>query len=65
MTMRLRPAGEHATILDVAADVQVQGKIATLGHFAIKRKAKDTVEKFARNISAELQLSVTSSGRHA
>ena len=55
MTVRLRPAGEAATILDVTADVVILGKIATLGQFAIKRKAKDTVQKFARNIAAELQ----------
>ena len=54
MTVRLRPAGEAATILDVTADVVILGKIATLGQFAIKRKAKDTVQKFARNLEAEL-----------
>jgi uncharacterized protein len=65
MTVRLRPAGEQATILDVAADVVILGKIATLGQFAIKRKAKDTVEKFTRNISAELQRPQASRGSHA
>jgi carbon monoxide dehydrogenase subunit G len=54
MTVHLRPAGA-ATVLDVTADVVILGKIATLGQFAIKRKAKDTVQKFARNIAAELQ----------
>ncbi len=65
MTLRLRPAAERATILDVTADVVVLGKIATLGQFAIKRKAKDTVQKFARNISAELQQPLAGRGSNA
>ena len=65
MTVRLRPAGEQATILDVAADVVILGKLATLGQFAIKRKAKETVQKFARNISTELQQSRASRGSNA
>jgi carbon monoxide dehydrogenase subunit G len=55
VTIALSPLGPRETMLDVTADVQILGKIATLGQFAIKRKAKDVVQQFARNIAAELQ----------
>src|SRR5262249_48445187 len=55
VTLALRPIGPRETVLDVTADVLILGKIATLGQFAIKRKAKDVVQQFARNIAAELQ----------
>ncbi len=45
------------TDLVVVADVEVLGKIATLGQFVIKRKAKDVVGKFAQNIQDELRKS--------
>lgn len=43
------------TILDVNADVQVLGKVATLGQFVVKRKAREIVKQFAHNIDAELR----------
>ncbi len=55
LDVAVRSLGASETILDVAADVQILGKIATLGQFAIKRKAKDIVQRFAQNIAAELQ----------
>jgi carbon monoxide dehydrogenase subunit G len=61
MAVVLRPAGPRETVLDVTADVQILGKIATLGQFAIKRKAKDVVQRFARNLAAELQSASPSS----
>lgn len=42
------------TAIHVDADIEVIGKIATLGQFAIKRKAKDVVAKFAENVAKEL-----------
>lgn len=47
------PAGDR-TELAIVADVQMHGKIATLGQFVIKRKVKQVVEQFAGNIDAEL-----------
>ena len=55
MDVALRPVSHHQTALEVTADVQILGKVATLGQFAIKRKAKDVVQRFAQNIQAELQ----------
>ena len=55
MTVSLHPDGAAASVLDVVADVTIVGKIATLGQFAIKRKANDVVQRFARNLANELQ----------
>ena len=55
MQVALRGVAPQVTVLDVTADVQILGKIAALGQFAIKRKAKDVVERFARNVEQELQ----------
>ena len=42
------------TRIDVSADLEILGKVATLGQFVIKRKAKSVVEQLARNIEREL-----------
>ncbi|HEY7063540.1 MAG TPA: SRPBCC domain-containing protein [Chloroflexota bacterium] len=55
LRVALRGVAPQVTVLDVTADVQVLGKIAALGQFAIKRKAKDVVERFARNVAQELE----------
>jgi carbon monoxide dehydrogenase subunit G len=55
MEVALRGVAPAMTVLDVTADVQVLGKIAALGQFAIKRKGKGVVQQFARNVAAELQ----------
>ncbi|HLH24101.1 MAG TPA: SRPBCC domain-containing protein [Chloroflexota bacterium] len=54
LAVTLRGPTPDSTVLNVTADVQVLGKIAALGQFAIKRKAKDVVQQFARNVAAEL-----------
>jgi carbon monoxide dehydrogenase subunit G len=55
MAVQLRPDGPTASVLDVVADVEITGKLASLGQFAIKRKAKDIVQRFTRNLAAALQ----------
>lgn len=55
LDVALRGVAPEVTALDVTADVQILGKIAALGQFAIKRKAKAVVQEFARNVAAELQ----------
>ncbi len=55
LEVALRELAPQLTALDVTADVQILGKIAALGQFAIKRKARDVVQQFARNVAAELQ----------
>jgi uncharacterized protein len=52
LDIRLRPVSDAETILHAAGDVEVLGKVATLGQFAIKRKMNDIFKKFGANIRA-------------
>jgi carbon monoxide dehydrogenase subunit G len=54
LTVNLSEAGDDGTALAVEADVEVLGKVATLGQFVVKRKAQEVVKQFTRNIEAEL-----------
>lgn len=54
LAVTLEPVGARLTDLVVVADVEVLGKIAALGQFVIKRKAKEVVTRFAQNIQREL-----------
>lgn len=51
----LKESGVDETTLDVEADVEVLGKIATLGQFVVKRKAREVVKQFSENIEKELR----------
>ena len=55
MDVSLQPVTAQETALDITADVEILGKVATLGQFAVKRKARDVVQQFARNIRAALR----------
>ena len=55
LTVALTEAGTDGTALAVEADVEILGKVATLGQFVVKRKAQEVVRQFARNIEAERQ----------
>jgi carbon monoxide dehydrogenase subunit G len=55
LTVNLSKAGDNGTALAVEADVEVLGKVATLGQFVVKRKAQEVVKQFTRNIEAELR----------
>jgi len=46
----LRPVSSNETSLDVAGEVEVLGKVASLGQFAIKRKMNDIMKQFGENI---------------
>jgi carbon monoxide dehydrogenase subunit G len=54
LDVTLRALEPSATQIDVSAEVEVLGRLAALGQFAIKRKAKDVVRQFAANIQAAL-----------
>lgn len=54
LQVRLQPESATSTLLLVVADVELIGKIATLGQFAVKRKVRDVVKQFAANLQAEL-----------
>ena len=55
LEVRLEGLDSGATALDIAADIQVTGKIASLGQVAIKRKAQGVVQRFAETLAAELE----------
>ncbi|MCZ6614842.1 MAG: SRPBCC domain-containing protein [Chloroflexi bacterium] len=55
LEVRLEGLDSGATALDITADIQVTGKIASLGQVAIKRKAQSVVQKFAETLAAELE----------
>ena len=55
LEVHLEGLDSGSTALDIAADIQVTGKVASLGQAAIKRKAQDVVQKFAEALAAELQ----------
>jgi len=52
LDIRLTSTSEKETSLDVTGDVEVLGKVASLGQFAIKRKMNDVVRQFGQNIRA-------------
>jgi uncharacterized protein len=52
LDIKLQPVSDAETILHAAGDVEVLGKVATLGQFAIKRKMNDIFKKFGANIRA-------------
>ena len=55
LDVRLKGAGPQETILNVAADVEILGKIATLGQFVVKRKVKEVVSRFTENVRMQLR----------
>lgn len=54
LDVALRDSAPCETVLDVQADIEILGKAATLGQFAIKRKAQAVVRHFAQNMEAAL-----------
>jgi len=46
---------ETGTVLKVAADISVLGKLGTLGHSVIVRKGTDIVDRFAAAVRAQLE----------
>lgn len=50
LTVRLHELGPKETRLDIDADVEILGRMAALGQFAVKRKVADVVRKFGENV---------------
>jgi len=53
LKLELRPAGE-GTELAIDSDVQVFGKLASLGHGMIRRKGEQIIGEFAKALTAQL-----------
>ena len=57
MTLRLNPLSETQTELSIESDVAFMGKLGELGQPLIRRKAGNTLEDFARNLSQQVNSS--------
>jgi len=51
----VRPEGDSASTLDVASNVEVLGRLATLGAVPMKRRADQIFELFVNNIGQVLE----------
>ena len=56
MEVRLEEKAANATVIDIEANIQITGKVASLGQAAIKRKAQDMVQQFTEELAAHLQM---------
>lgn len=54
LDVHLKENGKN-TILSLGVSVDILGKLATLGHSIIKRKADEAMEKFAQEIKNRLE----------
>ena len=55
LEVHLQGTDSGGTVLNIVAEIQVVGKIASLGQVAIKRKAQDVIDQFAQVLAAELE----------
>ena len=55
LDVQLEAMASGGTALEIVAEIQVVGRIASLGQVPIKRKAQDVVQRFAKAIQAELE----------
>lgn len=55
LDVKLTEVDGNQTVLDIDADVEILGKIATLGQFVVKRKVKDIVSQFTQNVAAQFK----------
>lgn len=54
MTLELEPVAE-TTNVTYKAEVQVYGRVATIGHFVIQAKAKDLEKEFQQRVKSALE----------
>ena len=54
LDVRLQPQGE-GTLLQVDTDVNVFGKLGSLGHTVIKRKGDEILQRFAQTLKARME----------
>ena len=55
LDVQLEALPSGGTALEIVAEIQVVGRIASLGQVPIKRKAQDVIQRFAKAIQAELE----------
>lgn len=54
MTLDLAPSGE-STDVSYSAEVQVYGRVATIGHFVMQAKVKDLEKEFTQRVKGALE----------
>ena len=57
LAIRLEPITNASCRLSVAAELSISGKLASLGHAIIKKKAEENFAEFQRRLLAELERS--------
>ena len=57
MTVRLESQAPGETMLTITADTAFMGKLGELGQPVIRRKARSTIEQFAKNLAQQLNTS--------
>lgn len=57
LRVRLLPEAEGHTTLDIQTELQITGKIASLGQVVIKRKGDQVVKEFTESLRAQLEAS--------
>ena len=55
LDVQLETMASGGTALGIVAEIQVVGRIASLGQVPIKRKAQDVIQRFAKAIETELE----------
>jgi len=55
LEIKLEPNPSGGTVLDIGADIQVVGRIATFGQSVIRRKAQQIMAGFGEALKAELE----------
>ncbi len=57
MTVRLESLAPGETVLTITADTAFMGKLGELGQPLIRRKARTSIEQFAKNLAQQLNTS--------
>jgi uncharacterized protein len=62
LQLRLAPDHEHATRIALQNDLQVYGRLGSMGHKTIQRRSEELLDEFARNLQAKLARVATAEG---
>lgn len=55
MNLNLTPVSEDTTDVSYSAEVQIYGRVATIGHFVIQAKTKDMEKELAARVKKALE----------
>jgi carbon monoxide dehydrogenase subunit G len=52
--LELKPAASGESSIDLTIDLQVYGKLASMGHNIVERRAREILNEFADNVESRL-----------